>query len=195
MKCKIILFALFSMALSSCCILGGCDGCTDPTACNYDPDAKDDDGTCNYGCATNNIVDPPPPTPPNECSGNDLLYYDVLAQVSVNVFDYQFGSPYQGQVISLLTIRQDRYESCVNGSWDLAGYTENLIAFKNLTQNTVSFGYQIIQTAPNGQTKEYQNFVAQLLPGQTYQINTGDNTFYNLNSSSLLLNLTGIFYQ
>jgi hypothetical protein len=25
-------------------------GCTDTDACNYDPSADDDDGTCNYGC-------------------------------------------------------------------------------------------------------------------------------------------------
>lgn len=189
MKTQLILFALLSFMFTGCCWFGGCDGCTDPTACNYDPDAKDDDGTCNYGC--NEIL----PPPPSVCSGNDLLFYDVLSQISVNVFDTQSGSPYQNQIISLLTIRQDRYQSCVNGQWELDGYAENIIAFKNLTPQTVSFGYQIIQVAPNGQTKQYQNYIGSLAPGQSSQINTGDNTFFNLNSASLQVYLSNIQYQ
>lgn len=190
MKSQLFIIALLAIILPGCCIFSDCEGCTDPSACNYDYDAKDDDGSCNYSCNQ-----PIPPPPGGECSGNELQYYDVLAQANINVFDNQFGSPYQGQVISLLTIRQDRFQSCENGYWQLGGYAENIIFFKNITQHTVSFGYQIIQSAQTGQTKEYQNFVNQLPPGQTYQINTGTNTFFNVNVIPLYVNLSGILYQ
>ncbi len=187
MKSSFFFFVLLAFVLPGCCIFNDCDGCTDPLACNYDDDAKDDDGSCNYSCK--------PEPQGNECSGNELQYYDVLAQANYNMFDYQFGSLYQGQVISLLTIRQDRFQSCENGYWELSGYAENIIFFKNLTQHTVSFGYQITQVAQSGQTKVYQNFVNQLPPGQTYQINTGNNTFFNVNVIPVYVNLSGLLYQ
>ena len=43
---------------------GGCDGCLDPLACNYNPDANTDDGSCEY--AEENY----------DCDGNCLLEVD-----------------------------------------------------------------------------------------------------------------------
>ena len=47
---KNILFFTGILLISSLFTLTSCEksGCTDPNACNYDGDAKDDDGSCRY---------------------------------------------------------------------------------------------------------------------------------------------------
>lgn len=192
MKISILIFSALLFLSTSCCLFQTCEGCTDPKACNYDSDAENDDGSCNYGCLA---VNQPPNNNGTECTGNDNIFNDILSQVNINLYDQQFGSPYQNKVISLLHIRQDRFKSCVNGYWKFNGHVENILNFKNNTSSIISFGYHITQMTPSGITKQYQNVINQLLPGQSYEINTGNSTFYNLYSASLYVNISGIVYE
>lgn len=53
---KYLLFGLITLTAVSC----GKEGCKDPTATNYDPDAKKDDGSCIYPEAELIISSPEP---------------------------------------------------------------------------------------------------------------------------------------
>jgi hypothetical protein len=129
-----------------------------------------------------------------ECSNGENRFFDVLATANINVFDQQNGSPNQGQVFTTLEIKQDRFESCVDGSFTLNGYTENIISFTNVTNSTVSFDYQITQNL-SGNVRQYQGFVSNLPPNQTDVNNTGDNTFFNLNNSNIVVQVGTITYN
>ena len=56
----------FAMACIFACMFISCkkEGCTDSTATNYDPNAKKDDGSCQYA-QTNNTTTQPQPQPYN----------------------------------------------------------------------------------------------------------------------------------
>ncbi len=45
-KYLLLALALFTLTINSC----KKEGCTDKYACNYDPSAGKDDGTCNFSC-------------------------------------------------------------------------------------------------------------------------------------------------
>ncbi|MDR6805554.1 hypothetical protein J2Y45_002137 [Dyadobacter sp. BE34] len=137
-----------------------------------------------FGCPSD--PDPDPTTPPatvKECNNGDVKFYDVLAKKSINCWDNTFGSPTQG-VFSVLTLTQNRFQSCVNGKFELKGLTENIVSFKNVTEKTISFDYTITQNY-SGNIRQHQGFVSNLKPGAVDEVNTGDNTFYNLNGSQL----------
>ena len=181
----LVILSISLISLSSSCQK---EGCTDENACNYDSAAKKDDGTCNYGCNNGGG------NGSGNCINGENRFYDVLAQKNINCFDNTFGSPVQGQVFSVLTIIQNRFETCVNGAYKLNGYTENIIKFRNVTSYTITFDYVINQNL-NGNYKQYQGYVSSLSPGQTYEINTGNGTFYNLNYSQLEVNGQNISYN
>ncbi|MTI23150.1 hypothetical protein E1176_19125 [Fulvivirga sp. RKSG066] len=54
MKARNLFIIIFTVVLSACCpIFNDCpEGCTDPRADNFDPDAENDDGTCRYTAST-----------------------------------------------------------------------------------------------------------------------------------------------
>ena len=69
--------------------LGSCkkDGCTDPTATNYDPKAKNEDGSCTY----------PPVIPPNyvcDGIGGNNSYYPLVIGLKRFYRTNYFGSNY-----------------------------------------------------------------------------------------------------
>jgi hypothetical protein len=130
----------------------------------------------------------------NECVAGEKQFFDVLGVVNINNFDNQAGSIYQNQVFSTLEIKQNRFETCVNGSFQLNGYTENIITFKNITNHTVSFDYLITQNL-NGNIRQYQGVISNLPPNQSNINNTGDNTFYNVNNSQITVQMNTITYN
>jgi hypothetical protein len=173
------------LSLTFMSTLTGCDneGCTDRNACNFDSDAAADDGTCNYGCK-----------PAPVCADGEQKFHDIFGEVNINCFDNRLGSPYQNQVFAAMTITQNRFQTCVDGQYKLAGYAENIIQFKNVTTYTITFDFNIKQNY-QGSYKEYQGFVQNLTPGQVYQINTGDNTFYQLPNSQIQVVSTNLTYN
>ncbi|MFK7787286.1 MAG: hypothetical protein AB8B56_19340 [Crocinitomicaceae bacterium] len=180
-------FSVFILLIATSCKK---QGCTDPTANNYDYSAEQNDGSCVYDSTAST------PTPPgNECtSGQTQIFFDVLAEENINCFDNTPGSPYQGQVFSLLKLTQNRFADCDNGYLVLNGYTENIIRFENITSNTVTFDYYINQNV-NGSIRDYQGYVQDLAAGDFYEINTGDNTFYNVNYGVIQVTMNNISYQ
>lgn len=75
-------------SFNSCqvCALQSIPGCTDPTACNYNPAATSNDGSCNYDC--------PPCNPGN---GVDLIWADDFsdAQNWIIAHDGTFNSDFE----------------------------------------------------------------------------------------------------
>ena len=63
---------------SSC---AGVDGCTDSSACNYNPDATDDDGTCEY-----------PLDECTACDGSDLGGQDCTGECGGNTLEVQIDN-------------------------------------------------------------------------------------------------------
>ena len=78
---KILLFSVLAIFLNSCSVEISIDGCTDPCAANFDPNADDDDGSCLYiaGCtdpAAYNFDPEACVEPTNACEYTcDVVYY------------------------------------------------------------------------------------------------------------------------
>ena len=78
MKRKIFLLSLIAFVLAL--VIAGCqrEGCTDPKATNYDPDAKKDNGTCVYA------TQEPEPTPvvPTKEITIDFDFFDNCGNIN-----------------------------------------------------------------------------------------------------------------
>jgi|GEM_PF-3886806 len=188
--------AVFYLSTIIICLLfsvSGCKrGCTDKIACNYDEDAKKDDGTCNYGCLQ--LTNTPSSPGTSNCTVGEKKFNDILSEITINNFDNTIGSPYQGKVFSSLTITQNRYQTCHNGQMGLNGHTENILSFRNVTNYSLTFDFVITQNY-NGNHKQYQGFIQGLKPNETRVINTGDGTFYNLNHSQVQVAMATVSYE
>jgi hypothetical protein len=92
-------------------------------------------------------VSQPQPPSPTGCSSADSTWY----QASVNGFDFNPGSPYYKQLIVNFKFIQSEI-TCPETS------SSTDLIIKNLTNNTISFGYDIIFHL-NYVTWNYQNAV------------------------------------
>ncbi|WP_143524979.1 hypothetical protein [Labilibacter marinus] len=127
-----------------------------------------------------------------ECIEGKYDFYRVLAQTSINCFDNQFGSLYQNRVFTVLNIVQNQYKTCRDGREQIV--TEDIIKFRNVTAHNVTFDFSISQNV-NGNFKQYQGHVSGLKGGEVYEINTGENTFYNVSMGPIMIQGNSIIYN
>lgn len=82
---------VFIMLVALSIAISGCKrhGCTDPTATNYDPDAKKDDGSCEYAT-------PPPPSPTEDITSeqdygrSEAINVDIDQEMDIVMKDTLF---------------------------------------------------------------------------------------------------------
>lgn len=190
MRTSIILSLL--LLLSACNKNRQCDSVDDCDDCFSERYVCE---VCDRLCTADTV--PPPPTPEEEednCTSGEHEFARVLASININAFDNNPNSSYYGTAIATFTIKQDQYNVCENGQWEEYGYTENIISIKSNISQAVSFDYQLLQNA-DGQIREYQNVVTNLMAGETVDIETGDNTFYNVKMYPMTLTISTISYQ
>lgn len=82
MKTIIKILSLVILVYSFYSCNSNVDGCTDPTATNYDPNANNDDGSCIYPIVNNNNNTNPPPNYSNFCD----YYVDGVSKTSQSFF-------------------------------------------------------------------------------------------------------------
>ncbi len=82
MKRKLFLLSLIAFVLAL--VIAGCqrEGCTDPKATNYDPDAKKDNGTCVYATPG---PEPTPVVPTKEITLDFNWYTGVWNQEKISI--------------------------------------------------------------------------------------------------------------
>ncbi|MCW3126882.1 MAG: hypothetical protein JWO03_2540 [Bacteroidetes bacterium] len=99
-------------------------GCNNPKAFNFQANAKENDGTCLY------------------CDSTRYTY----TQSYTTIYDYTFGSPYQGQPVIAAMVNQDRIYYTGNGC-KLLGKTNN-----NNGAACSNFSYMVILNNQIGRT-------------------------------------------
>jgi hypothetical protein len=148
-------------------------GCMQVNACNYNPNAIEDDGSC-FFCA--------------DCSGNTLESSELKQSVDINVFDFNPSSNYYNQVFSILTIdwNNDLYCQEVKSNF--------VIKFRNTTNKNITFDYYIESNA-NGQLRTAQGLVQNLAPGATFEKKQGQSAFWNLKIYPISVLCKNIIYN
>ena len=148
-------------------------GCTSVSACNYDPNANQDDGTC-YFC--------------NDCTSNTVESSESKGTVNLNVFDYNSSSQYYNQVVMLFTVEwiQDLYCQDIDNKF--------YIRFKNVTNNTITFDY-ITTSNADGNIRSTQGFIQNLAPNDTHEVLTPPNSFWNINLYPVTVSGNSIQYN
>lgn len=128
------------------------------------------------------------------CNPGDLNFIDVQAEQNIEGIDQTVGSPFENQSITVLTLEQERFETCPEGILTFEGYFETIIKFKNITDKTISFKYVILQTV-NETTKQNQGTIFSLSPGEESMENAGEGTFFDLRDAAAILFLENIQYN
>lgn len=148
-------------------------GCTSINACNYNPNATLDDGSCYY-C--------------EDCSGTTLESSETVGTVNLNVFDFNPSSPYYNQVVMLFEVEwiQDIYcEDFENNFY---------IRFRNVTNQSITFDY-ITTSNADGNIRSTQGFVQNLSPNATYEVLAPPNSFWNINVYPVTVSGNSIQYN
>lgn len=176
------IFLLLSI-VSSCLLLTATDscwedddlifGCTQPNACNFSTAATADDGTC-FTC--------------KDCTGSAIEQSSLFQSVDKNLFDNQFGSPYQGQVFAVLTIRWFKDEYCNRN--DVNNF---YLTFTSVINSSATFDYYI-ESNGNGQIRSAQGVVSRLPPGGTFEVFQGQSAFFNLKQYPIYVIVNSIRY-
>jgi len=148
-------------------------GCMQVNACNYSPNATQNDGSC-YFCS--------------DCSGNTLENTYLHQTRDYNVLDQNVNSPYYNTVFSTLTInwyREDYCTSLINNFF---------INFKNTTNHTITFDYHIESNA-DGNIRSAQGIVQSLAPGQIFEKEEGISAFWNLANYPVTVTVNNVDYN
>lgn len=182
----LFIFLLAGILLPSCQ-----EGCIDPAACNYNPNAVVDDGTCIYNCSYESQYVPSN----SSCTNGDKIFHNVQSQISLNIINEVEGSTHYGEPIVSFNVRKDQYQTCLNDTYQYLGNAEDVISFKNATNRTISFEYKATQTLSDGSIAVYFNKVVQLTAGDDVEINTEQNIFPLLDDSTLKVKLFKVRYH
>lgn len=148
-------------------------GCTEANACNYEPNATENNGSC-YTCS--------------DCSGATLESSSIRQSIDINVFDLNPSSPYYNQVFSTLNITWHEEKYC------RSAVDNFIITFRNVTSNTITFDYYI-ESNGNGTIRSKQGFVQSLTAGNSFVKEEGDNAFWNLVAVPITVRVNSIQYQ
>ncbi|SVD70408.1 uncharacterized protein METZ01_LOCUS423262, partial [marine metagenome] len=119
--------------LGDCQGAGPVEGCTDDTACNYDPDANIDDGSCDYGttCWDGSV----------ECDAGDCPEYptvEVMYNTDTPIAGFQF-------IVTGGTVVSASGGAAEDASFQMAaGGTNNAVVGFSLTGDYISSGEGVL---------------------------------------------------
>jgi hypothetical protein len=187
-KSPIGLFILFlgSILLPSCQ-----EGCIDPSACNYNPNAIEDDGSCIHNCSYDSEYVPDNST----CTNGDNIFHEIQGQISLQVLNEVDGSPHFGEPILAVNVRKEKYKHCSNNTYQCNGIANDIIGIKNPTNRTISFQYTITQPLPDGNQVTYSNRIAQLAAKRAIEVNTEKDIFPLLENAPLKISLLNVRFE
>lgn len=164
---------LFILLMGSILLPSCQEGCIDPAACNYNPNAVKDDGSCLYSCSYESEFVPTE----TDCSDGDKVFFEIESELTLQIFNEIEGSQHFGEPILSINLKKEKYKTCHNGNYEYHGVAEDVIGFRNVTNRTISFEYTISQTTDEGSKAEYHNRINQLSPGRAAIIQTEKNIF------------------
>ena len=156
---KSIYVISFSLLIASC----SKDGCTDPTATNYNPDATSDDNSCIIlGCTDPNAINYNPDA--TDDNGTCIFSNSYLLNGNWNITNLQYETQIDLPIVGTQTISGEAYDA---GSWSFQ-YPEYTCS------NSLSF------------VTEGLNILGQTLPGIPIDV-TSDGTWELSNNDNNLL--------
>lgn len=181
----LFIFLIGGLMLPSCQ-----EGCIDPSACNYNPNAVKDDGTCLYSCSYESDYDPSE----TECLPGDTVFFEIQSELTLIITNEVADSPDFGEPIVLMNVKKEKYKTCHNGTYSYNGVAQDVIGFENMSNRTISFEFVVSQTTDEGIKVEYHNKVKELWPGRAVVIHTDENIFPLLDNTPTKVKLSKVFF-
>jgi hypothetical protein len=173
-------------------LLPSCEeGCINPAACNYNPNAVKDDGSCIFSCSYESALIPTE----TECSEGDKIFFELEADLTLQVFNEIEDSPHFGEPVVSINLQKEKYKTCHNGTYEYDGLAQDVIGFRNVTNRTISFEYTITQTTDEGNKAEYHDQINELAPGRAVIIETEENIFPLLDHTPTKVKLSKVHYH